>query len=360
MIQPEPFQPITKGVAMNLRKLTIALGLAGLVSACDQVSQSPQDRAATKPGAAVSASISRVQDDTPVVVTVNGTDITEAMVTVYEQQRARRAGMQGQQDRGAIMEELISLELARQDALDNALNNKPDVAIQIDQQARTVLAAAAIQGYLEKNPITDEELQQVYDEKVGSPGSEYKARHILVEDKEAAEKLIAELDKGADFAELAKEHSTGPSGKNGGDLGWFSADQMVAPFSEATAKLKKGEYTKTPVQTQFGWHVIMLEDSRESTPPSFEQVKPQLRAFVQNQRVQAYVDGLKREATIVVAETPASEPAMEESDMSAGGSDDAGDAGSGDSGAESSGSAGDTGTSDATGDASAAESTTAE
>ena len=115
--------------------------------------------------------------------------------------------------------------------------------------------------------------------------------------------MITKLDGGSDFSELAIEHSTGPSGKSGGDLGWFSAQQMVKPFSEAAATMEKGKYSKEPVKTQFGWHVIMLDDSRESTPPPFEQLKPQLQSFAQNERIQNYVQSLRDGATIDIAET---------------------------------------------------------
>jgi len=156
---------------------------------------------------------------------------------------------------------------------------------------------------MQTNPISDEELKKLYDEQVPK-GNEYKARHILVEDEEAAKKLIVELDGGADFSELAKEHSTGPSGKTGGELGWFSPQQMVAPFSEAAATLEKGSYTKQPVKTQFGWHIIILDDVRESTPPAFEEVKPQLQTFVQKQRIQDYIASLRQSATIEIKEAP--------------------------------------------------------
>ena len=153
------------------------------------------------------------------------------------------------------------------------------------------------------NPVSDEELKKIYQEQAPS-GDEYKARHILVKEEDEAKTLIVELDNGADFSELAKQHSTGPSGKSGGELGWFSPKQMVAPFSEAVAGMEKGAYTKQPIKTQFGWHIIILDDTREASPPPFEQLKPQLQAFVQKQRVQAYITRLRESATIEIKEQP--------------------------------------------------------
>ena len=239
------------------------------------------------------------------VATVNGTPITEQGLAVYQQQRhSRRPNDPASQDREAVLEELINLELARQAGVEQGLDEKPDIALQIDQQRRAVVAAAAIQHQLQVNPVSDEELKKLYDDNVGD-GKEYKARHILVEDQQQARDLIVELDGGGDFSELAKQHSTGPSGKTGGELGWFSAGQMVKPFSDALADMEKGTYTKEPVQTQFGWHVIILDDTREASPPPFEQLKPQLQAFVQKQRVQDYIARLRQSATIEIKEQPA-------------------------------------------------------
>lgn len=273
---------------MKFRYLTLAIGLTALLAGCDQLQNAGQS-SSTAPAAAI-------DDTSTVVATVNGAPITEAVLDLYEQQmKGHRPGPAP--DRSAVLDEVINLELASQNGSKEGLDKDTNIQLQIDQQRRAVIATAAIQNYLKANPITDEELQKIYDEQVPK-GNEYKARHILVDDEEQAKKLIAELDKGADFSELAKKNSTGPSGKTGGELGWFSSKQMVAPFSEAVAKLEKGTYTKEPVKTQFGWHIIMLDDVRETTPPSFEQVKPQLQAFVQKQRVQKYIDGLHQGAQI--------------------------------------------------------------
>ncbi len=156
--------------------------------------------------------------------------------------------------------------------------------------------------------ITDDGLQAKYKDFVANnpPETEHHARHILVTSEEAAREVIAKLDEGADFAELAKESSTGPSGAQGGDLGYFTADQMVPEFSEAAAKLEPGQYSKDPVQTQFGWHVIKVEDRRTAEPPGFEEVEPQLREAMAREAVEAVFNDLRDGATIeIVSEAAA-------------------------------------------------------
>lgn len=283
---------------MKLRTLTLMLSMTGLLAACDQM---PGGTSTATSSAAVAETA--IDDKSPVVATVNGIAITENVVGLYEvQMRSRRTG--APIDRNMIIEEVVNLELASQSGVKSGLDKELTTQLKIDQQRRAVLATAAIQGYLDANPITDEELQKLYDEQVPK-GSEYKARHILVEEEDQAKKLIVELDGGGDFSELAKQHSTGPSGKTGGELGWFSPKQMVEPFSTAIAGMEKGTYTKTPVKTQFGWHVIILDDVRETTPPAFDQVKPQLQTFVQQQRVKDYISGLRGNATVEIKQAPA-------------------------------------------------------
>ena len=279
---------------MKLASLTLALGLGGLLAGCDQM---PLNAADQTPAPATTA----VSDTSPVLATVNGSPITEGVVELYEQQlSARRPGNAAGQDRKAILEEIINLELARQGGETQGLDKDTKVQLQIDQQRRAVIATAAIQHELETNPISDEELKKIYDEQAPS-GTEYKARHILVKEEDEAKKLIVELDGGADFSELAKQHSTGPSGKSGGELGWFSSKQMVAPFSEAVAGMEKGTYTKEPVTTQFGWHVILLNDLRTSEPPALDSVRDDLRRAIASESIRDVLQKLYDDATIEFA-----------------------------------------------------------
>jgi peptidyl-prolyl cis-trans isomerase C len=142
--------------------------------------------------------------------------------------------------------------------------------------------------------ITDDMLKKEYDEKIAKADiSEYKARHILLKSEEDAKAVIKELDNGAVFSDVAKAKSTGPTGPDGGDLGWFKAGQMVPPFAQALTQMQKGTYSKTPVQTQFGWHVILREESRKNEPPTLESVRDSIKQRVEQEKFQAYMQGLR-------------------------------------------------------------------
>ena len=183
-----------------------------------------------------------------------------------------------------------------------------------DEAVKARVAKAEAQAirevYLEQKVlarITDDGLQAKYKDYLANnpPAIEHRARHILVTSEAAAREVIAKLDEGADFAELAKESSTGPSGAQGGDLGYFTADQMVPEFSEAAAKLDPGQYTKDPVQTQFGWHVIKVEDRRTAEPSGFEEVEPQLREEMAREAAAAIFKQLRDGATIEIVSAAA-------------------------------------------------------
>ena len=200
-----------------------------------------------------------------------------------------------------ILDELVTLELMRQEGEKSGVASRPVVVALMDQQKRSALASAAVNDFVQANQTSDEEAQKVYDEQMGKTGKEYSARHILLEDREAAVDVIGSLDGGADFSELAIEKSTGPSGKNGGKLGWFAPGQMVKPFSDAAAALEPGSYSKEPVETQFGWHVIMLDDVRDITPPPFDDVKDRLKMLIVNQKLQAHINEVKTSADIQIS-----------------------------------------------------------
>jgi peptidyl-prolyl cis-trans isomerase C len=235
-----------------------------------------------------------------VIATVNDQPITKAELAVYSGQRKPPNNTPEANSEEVIMKELVSLELMRQEGISKGLDKQPMVIATIEQQERTALAGAAIQNFLANSPITEAEAQTVYDEQMGKPTREFNARHILVKEQDEAVAIIDLLDKGGDFSELAKEKSTGPSGASGGELGWFNEAQMVKPFSEAAAQLEKGQYTKTPVETQFGWHVIILDDSRESTPVPFDDVKDRIKMLLANQKMQQHVEEIRNAATIEI------------------------------------------------------------
>ena len=236
----------------------------------------------------------------PVVATVNGAPIMKSVLDIYGAQRKASQGEGEKVDDQEILNEVISLELMRQEGVSKGLDTSPTVVATLDQQTRTLLAGVAIRDFVQNNPVTDEQAREVYNREIGKPGTEYKARHILVETREEAEELIHELDKGGDFSALAKEKSTDTSASEGGDLGWFSTAQMVQPFADTVAGLKKGSYTEEPVQTQFGWHVILLEDTRESTPPAFDDIKDRLKVLVANQQLQQHIQQAREAAKIEI------------------------------------------------------------
>jgi len=165
------------------------------------------------------------------------------------------------------------------------------------------MSNAALAAMAQDIKVTDDELKEAYEQvKKQAARTEYKARHILVKDEAEAKQIIKELDKKADFAELAKKHSLGPTGKNGGELDWFDDSQMVKPFSDAVATMKPGTHSKEPVQTQFGWHVIELQETRTAEPPSFEDAKPQLTALVQRQKLGKELNELRDKAMVELNE----------------------------------------------------------
>jgi len=196
------------------------------------------------------------------------------------------------------VEQYIGMEVAADAASKTGLEKDPKVKAQIALSRTNVLSEALLQKQLDANPVTDADIQAEYDSQAAKAPGEYNARHILVDDKALAESIIKKLEAGGDFAGLAKEFSKDGSAKSGGDLGWFSAQSMVQPFSEAVAKLEKGKFTTVPVQTQFGWHVIKLEDTRAASLPPLEQVKDRVQQLVQRTKITDYLKTLRAESKI--------------------------------------------------------------
>ncbi len=235
------------------------------------------------------------------IASVNGQFISKKTLQELEKDLAMRShGQTPDFPKEKLVDELVQREILVQDALKKKLDQTPEVVAQLDAAKKAILTQASLQDYLKTNPITDAELKKEYETKVGGANAtEYKASHILVKTEDEAKKLLAELDKGGKFAKLANKHSLdAKESQNGGDLGWFSPSQMVAPFSEAVAKLEKGKYTTAPIKTQFGWHIILLEDSRKQAAPPLEAVKEQLKPMLQRQKIQTMVEGLRKQAKV--------------------------------------------------------------
>jgi peptidyl-prolyl cis-trans isomerase C len=283
---------------MNYRLYIPIIAALVTLTGCDQMPGAGQ----ADTGGSGNAPVATTAPGGPVLAMVNGTPITQDVLDVYATQRSKNTAHKGSEDQETILNELISLELMRQEGISKGLDSKPEVIATVAQQQRTVLAGAAITDFMANNAATDEDARQLYDEQLGKPATEYNARHILLKTQEEAAEVIKMLDEGADFSELAQDKSTGPSGPSGGKLGWFGANQMVKPFSDAAAALEKGTYTKEPVQTQFGWHVIILDDTRESTPPAYDDVKDRLKVMIANRRLQQHVEDIRAAADIQITE----------------------------------------------------------
>ncbi|MTE00994.1 peptidylprolyl isomerase [Paracoccus sp. YIM 132242] len=231
-----------------------------------------------------------------VVATVNGTPITLGEMIVMKEAASQDPQMAAMGD-GALYEIMLD-QLIQQTAVAAAGKENAGVRAQLEIQRRNTLAAAAIAEVTKAQP-TDAEIQAAYDGLFASaePPTEYSAAHILVDTEEKARDIKAQLDGGADFGTLAEQNSTGPSGPNKGDLGWFSADQMVKPFADAVAGMEKGQVSD-PVQTEFGWHVIKLNDTRMREAPKLEDVRDQISQMVLRDKVQAEIERLTGEATV--------------------------------------------------------------
>lgn len=236
-----------------------------------------------------------------VVATVNGEAITAQQLAFYAE---RRTGMPleeiGDEMRSQVLDELVNIRLLAQKAKRDGLHEQDPLKQELAFQRATTLADAAMTGYLEQSPVDETAMRQEYESrKAELGGSEYKASHILLDSEEEANAIIAELNNGADFTELAKTRSIEPGAdQSGGSLGWFSPGQMVQPFADAVADMEKGSVSETPVQTQFGWHVIRLEDSRDVPPPAFEDVQPQIERYLTNQHIQSFINELRGAANI--------------------------------------------------------------
>lgn len=198
-----------------------------------------------------------------------------------------------------LVDDIIDSRLAAAAGNEAGLTEDPDILRRMSIAAQRVLAEAWISREI-RNRVTEDELKSAYEIYIADTGSreEVKARHILVAEKQTAEEIIKQLDEGGDFVALAKEKSTGPSGPNGGDLGYFGRGAMVPTFETAAFALEAGQYSKTPVQTQFGWHIILLEDKRTAAPPSFDELAPQLRQNLISQNLARLLDGLRQDAAV--------------------------------------------------------------
>jgi peptidyl-prolyl cis-trans isomerase C len=276
-----------------MRNLKSALLLGAAIALGTAACTKPADDAA-KPGSTAAAPASVT------VVTVNGDQINQQMFDTFLQAvTGKPAAEATPEQREQLLDQLVAMTLAAQAAKKEGADKNPEVQARLNLINTQILAEAASEKYAKSHPVSDDEAKAEYDAQVAKMPKEYKARHILVEKKETAESIIRELEAGGDFAKLAKAESKDPgSAANGGDLGWFSAQSMVKPFADALATLEKGAITKTPVQTEYGFHVIQLEDTRAPEAPAYDDVKDQVKMLAQRKKLQTYLDELRKTAKI--------------------------------------------------------------
>ena len=254
-----------------------------LITACNEESNSSSN----------SSSIETVSPD-QIAATVNSTVISKDDLKQFKELKGNP-----QVSDDTILDEMIATELLREEAIKAGIADKKDVRFQIRLQESEMLARLLMREKFGSINFTEDELKAAYDEQMSNNESrEFKARHILLKTEDEAKAVIEALRNGGDFVTLAKERSTGPSGPNGGDLGWFQASRMVPPFADAVKLMNKGDVSVTPVQTDFGFHVIKLDDTREIEKPTFESKREELQQSLIRSAINNYIQEVQTSASI--------------------------------------------------------------
>ena len=272
-----------------MKKLSTSLILVLLlITACSQ-----------KPADVLELSES-LKGDQKEVATVAGTKVYQSELSSYAKSRTQQefSEMNNEVQKN-LFSEFLQLETLSRKAVAIGLKNTDEFGLQVHNLKKNLLAQALLTQLEEKNPVTEAEINAEYETaKKEFQVPQIKASHILLKTEDEAKAIIAQLNKKADFVKLAKEKSTGPSGPNGGDLGWFSPSQMVKPFADAAIAMEKGTFSKTPTQTQFGWHVIKKDDERIGEAPALENLRPRIEQKLKQQRLEKYLADLKNELMV--------------------------------------------------------------
>jgi peptidyl-prolyl cis-trans isomerase C len=271
----------------RLHSVTFATALAlGAITGCSQ--QSADDVAADLGSARVAV--------------VNGQPLAESLLRIYVLTAERRNLEDlNAEERERVVNDLIGLQLLAQKADESGLTSSRTLAAQIELQRLRMVANAMANDYLEKNPPSEAELEAIYNENLAQlSGEQYKARHILVPTKEEADGVIARLRGGEDFVALAQAHADGPTGPNGGALDWLTLDSMPPPFAAALQTLTVGSYTAEPVRTDYGFHVILLEETRKQEPPALADIRNDVSSAAQRKKLDDYISSLREAATVTV------------------------------------------------------------
>ncbi len=234
------------------------------------------------------------------VAKVNGVAIPQSRLDLLLKANAGQGQPDTPEVRSRMREALITREVIMQEAVKKGLDKSADVTSQFDLQRQEVLVNAFVQDYIKNHPVGEDALKQEYERQKAQLGDkEYKARHILVKEEAQAKQIIAQLKKGANFDKISATNSEDQGSKErGGDLDWSAPGRYLPQFADALKKLKKGQLTDTPVQTQFGWHVIRLDDERAYQAPSFEEVKPQIQQSLQRQALDKMIGDLRAKAKV--------------------------------------------------------------
>lgn len=236
---------------------------------------------------------------TAAIATVNGAPISQARFNFLLQQSQQQGQPDSPETRKNLREKLIIEEIVAQEAIKKGMDKLADVITQIDLARQTILIRAYLQDFIKNNALGDDVLKAEYDKIKSQMGDkEYHARHILVEKETEAKDIIAKLKKGEKFEKLAEKSKDPGSKATGGDLGWAAPANFVPEFSAAMTKLQKGQYTTEPVKSQFGWHIIKLEDSRTMQAPPFDEVKQNLRQRAQQQQIDKMISDLRAKAKV--------------------------------------------------------------
>ena len=237
--------------------------------------------------------------DAAAFATVNGKAIPKARADALIAGQAAQGQPDSPELRKAVMEELVRREILTQESIKKGFDKKPEIQGQVDLARQGVLIGAYLNDYVKTHPISDEQIKKEYTVITAKLGNkEYKARHILVETEDQAKAIVAKLKKGEKIEDLAKESKDPGSKDRGGDLGWANPASFVPPFSAAMTKLEKGKFTETPVKSDFGWHVIQLDDTRDLKLPSMEEARPQIAQQLQQRMVQKHIEELRAKAKV--------------------------------------------------------------
>ncbi len=278
---------------MQLTKKTLVLAIAAALAAPLALAQTKAEKAAPK---AEKAAATKADGR----LSVNGVIIPQSYFDAMNKERAASGQPASPEMNAAIKDELINREILAQAAGKRGLDKDPNIAAQMRIAGQAVLIRAYFDDHIKANPVKDEQLKAQYEELLKQMGDkEFKARHILVENEDEAKAIIAQLGRGESFEKLAKDKSKDTGSKdNGGDLDWGPAGRYVPEFGNALRVLQKGQTTSNAIKTQFGWHVIRLDDSRDMKKPAFDEVKENLRQRSQQETVSKLVGDLRGKAKI--------------------------------------------------------------